>query len=359
MLRDRAFQTMQAAANDAVAFMQTLSDSYLFAETDEERAKLAKEFPTKLKAYAQEKGLEAKETPLWAQQQFFMSTDETIGSAVDPQSLGNFQSGQVVGQRLFESNLLYQPMRADSQLRNKSYAYWKTVDADPKVPELDEVRDEVVKAWKLDQARPLARKRAEELAKQARTNPKDLSAALSGQTVTGKPDGTAVAVRQSGKFSWLTTPRNVPQFDFNSAGRVQLSTIDAVPGANYEFMETVFEKLQPEEIGVAANQDRTAFYVVQPIDRDGSGTGPTAEIATQALQQQFLGEGRREPSGIFGTVFQIPGMQAFPMLTPYDTLASQPQQQFQRAWFTEFEKRYGIAWPTVDPNNPDAMDESL
>lgn len=356
LLKERAFEKAQEAANAAAAFMQNLADEYLYAESEEARKALAEQFETKLKDYAAEHGLRYEQTDLLTQQQLIISTDYTIGAAVDPASLGDPRGGTTVALRAFESSLLYQPMRADSQLKRQSYAYWKIQDVNQRTPELDEVRAEVVEGWKFDQARSLAKARAEQLAKLVEGAGADWNAALAGETVAG--EGTsAVAVRESSPFTWVSRPRTVPQQTFTTGGEIQLSSIDAVPQVGGEFMRKVFDEMKPQEVAVLPNQPRSAFYVVQPFDRDGSGDTPTDEIATAAMRQQFLEEGRQDPSRLFGRVLVIPQFGPFPMLTPYDTLSMEPQQQVERAWLEEFERKYAIAWPSANPDvAPDALE---
>jgi hypothetical protein len=357
LLKARAFEKAQEAANAAVAFMQNLADEYLYAESDESRKKLADQFPGKLKDYAAEHGLRYEETSLLTQQQLIISTDYTIGSAVDPASLGDPRGGTTVALRAFESELLFQPMRADSQLKRQAYAYWKVQDVSQRTPALDDVRAEVVEGWKFDQARSLAKSRAEQLAKLVEGAGTDWSAALAGETLAG--EGTpAVTVRESSPFTWVSRPLTVPQQTFTTGGEIQLSNIDAVPQVGSDFMRKVFDEMKPLDVAVVANQPRSAFYVVQPFDRDGSGDTPTDEIATAAMRQQFLEDGRKDPSGLFGRVLVIPQFGPFPMLTPYDTLSMEPQQQVERAWLEEFERKYAIAWPEANPDiAPDALEE--
>src|SRR6185436_10073961 len=47
------------------------------------------------------------------------------------------------------------------------YLFWKTQEVEETVPTLDHVRDDVVRTWKMMQARELALKQAQEYAEQA------------------------------------------------------------------------------------------------------------------------------------------------------------------------------------------------
>jgi hypothetical protein len=48
---------------------------------------------------------------------------------------------------------------------------WRTEYEEKRVPEFAAIRDKVLRAWKMEQARPLAEKRAAELAEKARKKP--------------------------------------------------------------------------------------------------------------------------------------------------------------------------------------------
>ena len=61
---------------------------------------------------------------------------------------------------------LYQPVSINEPGGNH-YVVMKTSDTPAAVPPLSEMRDEVVKAWKLQKAAELAEKNAQELAKKA------------------------------------------------------------------------------------------------------------------------------------------------------------------------------------------------
>ena len=48
------------------------------------------------------------------------------------------------------------------------YVYWKRADAERHVPTIKEVREQVARAWRIKEARPTAKERAEELAELVR-----------------------------------------------------------------------------------------------------------------------------------------------------------------------------------------------
>lgn len=325
ILRQKAFAKMSEAADRALEEMTKLADEYLNAAGIEDPAELAQRLAQKLKAYAEQHHLQYVETRPMTQKELQTNTDEPIGSAMEP-SANPFGRAATVAQEAFANDVLYYPRRADSFL-GKAYAYWKIADTPARVPEFKEVKSAVNEAWKFDKARLLAQKRAEELAELARQSGKPLGEALAGQTVTGAADADVLTVKQTPKFSWLSVPRNVPFQFHQSFFMPQISLVDGVKQPGNDFMEIVFERLGPGEIGVAPNQPRSEFYVVQVRERDAVVSPGGDDLALRALQQQFLREGREE--------FRNPA---------YDLLAQIPLAELQRRWQEDFEKRYNVVW---------------
>ncbi len=58
---------------------------------------------------------------------------------------------------------LYLASITDKDYRDKFALYWKIAEQDPRVPAFDEIKDDVLKAWKHNEARALAKKQAERI----------------------------------------------------------------------------------------------------------------------------------------------------------------------------------------------------
>jgi len=331
MLRERAFIAMGTAVDKAFDEMTKMADEYLGLLEPAEQAKKAEELTERLKAYAEKHHLSYVETGLKTRVELLSSLDETIGAASEPSDNPMQARGTTVAERAFENDTLYYPYRADSLLRDKRYSYWKLEDVAPRVPELAEVKDVVVAAWKLAQAKPLAEKRANELAEKAKAAGQPLTTVLSGETVTGKTDGLPISVRETPKFTWLSMPQNLP-FQFNPMFMPppQLSFIDGVSQAGNNFMKKVFEEIGPGQYGVAPNESTSIYYVVQVKQRDASPTETGDNLGLRALQSQFLNDGR----GGFeqGPYFHLGRAALF--------------EQFND-WRQSYEQRYAVAW--ADP----------
>jgi len=137
-------------------------------------------------------------------------------------------------------------------LNNDHYLVWKIEESKGRVPEFTDkgVRERVLAQWRRIQARERARKRAEELAAEAREAGKPL--------VTLFADKPELSVVLPDPFSWRT--QGLVPSDLRIPPR--LSRVEGVGRAGEEFMRTVFS-LGEGEIDVAANQPKSIFYVVR------------------------------------------------------------------------------------------------
>jgi hypothetical protein len=138
------------------------------------------------------------------------------------------------------------------------YLVWKTDERAAYVPKFADIHDKVLAAWKMIEARPLARKRAEELAAQARAAGKPLKEVFAGND--------KLKVIETPSFSWMTMG-NVPQ-DF-TRNQPRISQIDGVEHVGTEFMQAVFN-LAAGAIGVASNHPRDTEYVVRLAEYEKS-----------------------------------------------------------------------------------------
>ncbi len=343
ILRERTFEKMGEAIEQAQQYMETLAIKYAEA-SDAEKPGVAKSLAESLKTYAGEHGLEYVETKLLSDFEFRNSLEESIGTAVlGASGPTQFQARSVV-EDLFpaggSSGPLYFPQRADSRLRNRRYAYWKIQDAPQHVPSFGDegIKDRVLGALKQLKARELAAKRAQELLELAKNSPNDLGAAFSGQTITGAADGEGVTIKETPRFSWLTTGFSTPGDpnlgDFMSP---RLAFIEGVDQAGPDFMKIVFDDLAPGQVGIAENFPRNIFYLVQVNNRDGSV--PPAEVegfqTAEALRDLFLQEHSSDRSGF--------------ALRPYNLQMSQAFGQLQQQFMKSFDERYGVIIDEPDP----------
>lgn len=184
----------------------------------------------------------------------------------------------------------YRPQRIRGEEFNIEFMYWKVDEAEGYVPELEEVRDEIVAAWKNQEALLLAKSAAEKLVKEA--GKKKLT------EVFGERDD--VTIIEPSEFSWMTTGAT----PFGGAGAPTLSSVEGVEFGGQEFMRSVFA-LGEGETGIATNQPEDHVYVVR-IDSESPSeaarkqlfllSGLTDELRRIAVTDQidFLQDLERE-----------------------------------------------------------------
>lgn len=185
---------------------------------------------------------------------------------------------------------LYVPLQAVVQQRNEAgnrFLVWKTDYIPEHVPEFEEVRDEVVTAWKHQQAMDKARELAEEVVKAAKEQ--SLAEVLEGDLKTKLREAlgekVSLEVEKPEAFTWkrpLAPIPNVPVVNSSVLGMQD-------PGDG--FMKRVFG-LKDGEATMATNQQETNLFVVRMIRRSDPSASllrdPENTNGFQALIQQTL-----------------------------------------------------------------------
>ena len=238
----------------------------------------AKPTPPDFAALAKENFLTYEKTPLWDMLDVFQ-IQQAVPTEKDPASydivranetMFSQQSGMMrrslinVGftgdVALFMPRRLIDGFLAGDQFEippEKLFIYWREEVIPEAVPPLEEIREEVVRAWKMKQALPLARAKAEQLAKQAGEAGKPLSEVFADN---------AAKVIKSNPFTWMTRGA----MPGSTSGGATLSTVSGkageeavtISGAGDDFMRAVFD-LKPGLVGVAVNQPESFVYVVR------------------------------------------------------------------------------------------------
>ena len=341
ILREKAFVKMGETADKALEVMMELSLKYMSLDP-KDRDKAAGTYARDLKAYAEQHGLEYTETKEMSRLELMTNLDEPIGNATDPVTGMNATRTPVsVAEEVFDFEPsgrgyrlpVFSPRRADT--RGSRYSYWKILEVPAKVPDLkdDVVRKKVLDAYKVEKARPLAEKRAKELADMMKDGKADIAAALSGQTINGKTDSPAATIRETPKFTWLRLPQSLPQFGLQ---RPVESTIEGIGQPGFSFMKAVFDELGNGDTGVTINSSRTSYFAVRVHDRDGSAAEGEGIATLQDLQTQFSRE-------------QFTGF----LPTPYEFIGAEIQQIVDNRWRADFSKRHGIEFERTAADGPD------
>ena len=152
-----------------------------------------------------------------------------------------------MGQELPKQQL-YSPLGTVDTQAQRSYMTWKIAEKEEYVPELDEVKEEVIQAIRMDEARDLARAAADELLEQAKEGKK-----LADMVPEGKKFNYFEGL---GPFSWMQS------FGFGGAFLGNVPKLDSV---GEEFMEKVFAT-ETGALGVAANLPERVIYIVEPSE---------------------------------------------------------------------------------------------
>jgi len=142
---------------------------------------------------------------------------------------------------------LLQPV-GSRDVEGNRYLSWKSEDQEDFVPSFPAVREDVTRAWRIVESRPLAEKAAETLAAEARDGGKTLEAVAAARG--------GLEVSKVGPFTWLdrgTAP-------FGSAP--ELSQPDGLSMPGEDFMKAVFS-LEPGQVATAFNEPRTVCYVIR------------------------------------------------------------------------------------------------
>jgi hypothetical protein len=202
-------------------------------------------------------------------------------------------------------------------LEGNRYLAWKIEGKEAYVPELSEVRDEVVQSWKMIQARDLARKRAQALVGKAREAGKPLAEAFGA--------GEGVRATTTPAFSWLSRGADLGMF--GSQAPATLSEVEGVQDAGPDFMREVFS-LSVGDVGLAMNQPQTICYVIR-LD----SLNPSREV----LRNLFM-------------------IDAYSM---YESAASEDRNDTIRAWVKGIETEAHLEWKQRpdEPGDLSAADE--
>jgi peptidyl-prolyl cis-trans isomerase D len=208
--------------------------------------------PIDLKALADKNGLVYDSTPPLTREQadrYGQIGGSRLGSLRSPSP-----SNVRFGDWLFSDRApLYEPVEFTDVL-DRAYLAWKTEDLLPETPPLKAIRDEVVRAWKVEQARPLAKKAAEDLAKQAQANDGDLRNAAGDRQVLA----TSPVSRLQ------PSPNRFAQFMAPAPPRP--NDVPPLIDIGEELRDAVFS-VGPGQVVVAPNEPRMIYYAVALNDR--------------------------------------------------------------------------------------------
>ena len=268
-------------------------------------------------AYAEEQGLVYTETPLLSVSEMFADEEYAITAAFD------IRARTSVPQAVAQAGDDFSPSTAFSPTGSQ-FVYWRTaVEPSHEPIDLNEegVREQVVEAWRLTQARPLAEARAKELAEQvaAAEGEQPLAEVASDATVTGEEDAAKLSVREADAITYLTQSSAVAPNPLAGTPPPRFTDVGSRLGASVplaqDFLATVFEKLEPGEAGVSFDEDQSSYWVVYVEPGDVVQPGDEFKSAP-----------------VFGSPFS----------SPYPQMAAQFKGQYGRNWRQALLDEYGV-----------------
>jgi hypothetical protein len=261
LARDKAVQELQSSMDQAVAKLQSEYNRYgrdLVAAR--EAKKKEPKAPAKLKNIdwlAAETGLVAETTaPLTIRE----LSETPVGKAADE------QTGRIsVTGAAFYSLKPYEPFLAH-ELEGDWYLVAKVEDTPKRVPEFDEVRDQVAAAWKRIEAAKLAEKKAKELAAEADASTEPFHTFFKGKGIETK-NTELFSRRQYAVSPGLGNPP-------------ELGNVPELKNVGPEFLEAAFA-LDGEKSVAVLNFDHSVAYVIRLNSR---------QYTTEELKKLFLEE---------------------------------------------------------------------
>ena len=242
--------------------------------------------------------------------QIELRDDKAIGQITDTE-----RSGYPLFYTFFSKDVdLYKPL-VTSDVDNNRYILLKTADVPGRVPPLDEIRDEVVKAWKFEKASDAALKQAEADAKKAQEAGTPLKEFFASNM--------AVKVVQTDPFAWLTGGEVSSVGGQFRQNPYRMSEPDDIVAADQAFMKTVFN-LEDGKVAAVLNHDHSIAYVVRVADHQ-YGPEKLREMylaeANSWLGQSAMNNGRAQAanSALQATILKNAGYEEDRSLAPRDS----------------------------------------
>ncbi len=283
LAREQAVKAMDNALNQlALSLTDYFGDVALWeaqretADGEESIAGPDRPVAPDFESQAREQGLSFQRVGPFSRLQFQGSDAEisrTFRIVQDANSQFGFRQDAYVQFAFDEDFALYRTVVTEDAQGNR-YLSWKIEQFEERTPQLADVREEVVRAWKMEQARPLALEKAKSLAQQAGDEGGNLQTILSGE---GEP-----TVSETGLFSWLTL--GDAAVDPTMMSMPRLSSVEQVDDAGPAFMQAVFST-PVEKLGTAFNHPQTHAYVFRVTEIDPSD----AVLRALFLSQNFTG----------------------------------------------------------------------
>jgi hypothetical protein len=315
LARDAAITSLEAAMKNLYDNVMNpyfgayqLYAAFRDAEIKDEEDAVEEPVKPNLKKLAEEAGLTYGQTGLT---DGFRLSQTQVGRGNIRQDESGI-SGQVANAAMDPSVKLFKPFRSNyfdqEALRSGQmpeffqYLVWKSEERQAYVPELAEVREEIVDIWKRQQARTLAENAARELSKKIGSGEDPWAGALSTaeQALIVEPE----------PFTWIS---RFGEYNMTSTVPKLEAVGDAVGN---EFMQNVFAT-QSGQATVAPNQNRSIYYVVRLLE-----FAPEED----SLRQRFADD---------------------PVKAGANAITREQSDRMTRDWFESLYNELGVEWQTT------------
>ena len=342
ILRERTQQKISTLMDEANGFVAELASKYRLGEFEKDEYVSLEDATAQIKEYAKSHNLEYIETLYLTLTELRSSEDYPVGSAfvMSSSNSGGLRSVVDVLQEsipsiLFNVGSAFRFDQSEFGMSQSRYIFWKSgykqAYAPKTIDDEKSVRQQLVKAWKQQQADEAAKARAEALAKLVEKSDKPMGEALTDETVTGNPESLFLTVSETGEFTMMTSgaaPSTNP-FQQQQQSPPRYSTVAGAEDAGERFFKTVFDELDVEGTGVAPNRDGSVYYVVRIKDRS-----PSSKDQLDEMRSNFLNQGWQ---------------------APYYYLGNGLLSQYSGDWRRELMDKYAVQFAT--PANEEQADE--
>ena len=294
-----------------------------------------------IKQYAAENNLHYAEAPFLSQEELYKSEEHPVGAAIDVDDPNRRPLASVVFQTGAQDT--FRPVVVENTTTQSWFVAWKIAEREPYEPQDfndERVREQVVATWRELEAREKAKARGESLVAIASASGQPLSASLGETTVTGKDGDLFLTVTETPEFSWLSSP-GAPGPNPFAIDPPRIQDPPGVENVYEDFMRIVFDELEPGDVGVAPNLDRSTYYVVRVASRT-----PTPDAPGYAeFRERFL----REPVFEAHPLFAFRGID-YPSM--YQQLAMFQTAQGETDWAEELRRKHGMEMVNFQPQQP-------
>jgi len=269
---EKAVVEMQRAIETTYARLQTAYNAYgseiVLARSENRAPNPPPAILANLGDTARKTGLAHETTALLSQQEMI---ETFVGKATDTQSRRQF-----VAVATYVDLQLYEPFLA-RDLDGNSYLVLKVEDHPTRIPELEEVEDQVIHAWKQREAAKLTLDEAKTLAEKAEKN---------GTTLADSNQDNIHEVITTDLFSWLSFGTTAAEAQRGA----RLGDAPPLEAVGPDFMKLAFG-LETDKTAAVLSYDQSYAYAIR-IDR--------RERTQDELRQLYLTEGVRWYASSYG-----------------------------------------------------------